>query len=342
MSATATSFGRYRLEEVLGHGGMALVYRAWDQELERRVAIKMIADNLAREESLRRRFVREATALASLAHPNVVKVYDAGELDGRLFIVMEYVEGETLAEVLLRRGAFRPAEATQLALQICSGLAHAHAHGIVHRDIKPQNLLVEPDGSLKIADFGIAKPEGATTLTEAGGIIGTAAYLAPEQLAGEEATPASDVYSLGAVLYEMLTGRPPRDVETLTQLIRCPADEPVTAVRELVPAVPPALESVVMWCLAGVPRYRPASANEVAQALEPGSEVGTIRLPPRRTRARWRGLVPAALVLPLALGLWLGLSAGDQAARPAPAPHIAKLPAAQASELSAWLRTNSR
>jgi eukaryotic-like serine/threonine-protein kinase len=342
LSATATSFGRYRLEEVLGHGGMALVYRAWDKELERPVAIKVIADNLAREESLRRRFLREAMTVASLAHPNVVKVYDTGELDSRLFIVMEYVEGETLAEVLLRRGALRPAEATQLALQICAGLAHAHARGIVHRDVKPQNLLVQPDGSLKIADFGIAKPEGATTLTETGGIVGTAAYLAPEQLAGEEATPRSDVYSLAAVLYEMLTGRPPREVATLTQLIRRNADEPVAAVRELVPHVPRALESVVMRGLAATPRYRPASAAEVAQALEPGSEVGTVRFPRRKTRARWLVLVPSALVLLLALGLWLGLSGSNQATHPAPAPHIAKLPATQARELSDWLRANPR
>ena len=344
MSAAAPPLGRYRLEEVLGHGGMAIVYRAWDEELERPVAVKVLADNLARDEPLRRRFLREARTAARLAHPNIVELYDSGEQDGRLYIVMEYLKGETLAEILGRRRTLPAAEATPLTLQICAGLEHAHSRGIVHRDVKPQNLLVQGDGTLKIADFGIAKPDGATTLTEAGGIIGTAAYLAPEQLAGDRITPATDIYALGAVVYEMLTGRTPHAVETITQLISRPQDEPIPPVRELAPEVSPELESVVMRCLARLPRYRPASAAEIAGQLDPATEATAVLVKPHRTRLRWA--VPAtaaALLLALGLGLGFALTGSDTTAkRQAPPPEIAKTPVGQARDLSVWLRDHSR
>src|SRR6478672_10158107 len=184
---------------------MAVVYLAHDEELHRRVAIKVLAQHLAGDDSFRARFLQESKLASRLAHPNVVRVYDAGETDGSPYIVMEYVPGHTIAE----RGRRLHTEAVPLALQACAGLQHAHDAGLVHRDIKPANLLVRDDDVLKIADFGIARTAELTRLTQHGTVLGTAAYLAPEQAEGEEVTAAADVYSLGAVLYEVLTGRPP-------------------------------------------------------------------------------------------------------------------------------------
>ncbi|MFN2468851.1 MAG: serine/threonine-protein kinase [Gaiellaceae bacterium] len=209
MSVDSTTLRRYRLDEVVGRGGMAVVYRGHDPELGRPVAVKMVAEHLAADPVLRERFLREARLAARLSHPNVVAVYDLGEEDGRPFIVMEFVEGETLAGRLRRDRRLEPAEALRLALQACDGLAHAHAAGCVHRDVKPANLLLRADGVLKVADFGIAHAAEATALTEIGSILGTAAYLSPEQARGGVPTPASDVYSLGVVVYELSrAGRP--------------------------------------------------------------------------------------------------------------------------------------
>jgi eukaryotic-like serine/threonine-protein kinase len=197
---------------------MATVDLAHDVELDRPVALKRLAENLARDEELQRRFVREARLAARLAHPNVVRVFDVGEYDGRPFIAMEYVDGEMLAEVNARRGPLPPAEAAGLAMQICAGLAAAHAAGLVHRDVKPQNLLLGNDGVLKLGDFGIAVRHEGTRLTTAGTVLGTAGYLAPEQARGEQVTAAADIYAVGAVLYELLTAEPSRTVESLAEL----------------------------------------------------------------------------------------------------------------------------
>ncbi len=194
--------GRYTIERELGHGGMAIVYLARDEELRRHVAIKVLAVHLAGDETFRARFLREARLAGRLSHPNVVQVYDAGETDGRPFIVMEYVPGRTLADC----GKLPAERAAELALQACAGLQHAHDAGLIHRDMKPGNLLLREDDVLKIADFGIARAAESTRQTQAGSVLGTAAYLAPEQAAGQDVTSAADVYSLGAVLYELLTG----------------------------------------------------------------------------------------------------------------------------------------
>jgi serine/threonine protein kinase len=191
---------RYELEDRLGHGGMATVYCARDTKLDRQVAIKLLADNFAGDEEVRKRFSREARLAARLDHPNIVQVFDVGEEDDRPYIVMEYVDGGTLADRLGRRGrSLARAEALHLLCQLCDGLGHAHAKKLVHRDIKPQNLLLrESDGWLKITDFGIARAaEETTRLTRPGKVIGTDRYMAPEQLADGKITPAADIYACG-------------------------------------------------------------------------------------------------------------------------------------------------
>jgi eukaryotic-like serine/threonine-protein kinase len=281
VSAPAVSGGRYRLEQPLGHGGMATVYLARDEQLDRAVAVKLLAENLADDATFRKRFLREARLAARLSHPNVVNIYDAGETeDGRPYIVMEHVEGPTLADLMRERGRLSAAEAVGLAVQACRGLAHAHAAGIVHRDVKPQNLLLGPDGTLKVADFGIARAAETTALTQAGTVLGTAAYLSPEQATGEEVGPAADVYSLGAVLYELLTGRLPYEFDSLVDLVEKQARGSITPVSELSPEVPQHVEDAVMRSLARNPAYRPASAEALARELEP-EEPPTKVLPSR-------------------------------------------------------------
>jgi eukaryotic-like serine/threonine-protein kinase len=366
LSVQLDGLGRYRLDEVLGSGGMAVVYRARDEELDRPVAIKVLADNLAADEAFRKRFLREARLAARLSHRNVVQVYDSGEADGRPYIIMEYVEGETLADVLARRGRLPAWEAVELALQVCSGLDHAHRAGLVHRDIKPRNLLLCPDGTIKIVDFGIARSSHGTRLTETGSVLGTAAYLAPEQAAGDDVTPAADVYALGVVLYELLAGRTPHTAESLTEFLARGHEQPIPALRELAPDVPEALEDVVMRCLARIPAYRPASAGDLAaelqavvadlptaagagvaeeiptrvatRATEPGAGHRGFRLPAvgRRTAALAIAAVALALVVAGVLAF------GDDSDSGSPPPTVVETsPADQAEDFSTWLRENS-
>jgi serine/threonine-protein kinase len=357
VSAQTVVAGRYHVEAPLGHGGMALVVRARDDELDRPVAIKLLDEHLARDASVRTRFLREARLSARLAHPNVVQVFDAGEEDGRAYIVMECVDGRTLADVLAQRGRLPWPEAVRLALQACAALDHAHRAGLVHRDVKPQNLLLRADGTLKIADFGIARAAEQTRLTQAGTILGTAAYLSPEQAAGEEVTSAADVYSLGAVLYELLTGRTPYTFETLAELAHRQAAEPIESIGDLAPDVPTAVEDVVMRCLARDPAYRPGSAAEVAKKLHAAlpadpTSAATRPLPAtggepqsarRRSRAAWVAVVLAALTAAV-IGFAALATTGDNP--PAAPPRVEPVPrgdtaADQARNLAAWLRENA-
>jgi eukaryotic-like serine/threonine-protein kinase len=342
LTAPALENGRYELQDVVGRGGMALVYRARDRRRKQPVAVKLLADNLAADPELRQRFSREAALAERLEHPNVVRVLDSGETDGRAFIVLEYVEGPNLAEELLRVGRLAPARVAELGVQAAAALAHAHARGLVHRDVKPQNLLLASDGTLKVSDFGIARIVDGTQLTQVGAVLGTAAYLAPEQAAGEETTAAADVYALGVVLYELLTGE------------RCgPADPPPGAV---VAGVPPELDSLVLACLRADPAARP-SAREVelmlrgeleppTQVLRRPSELPTSALRRPRRRRLLVG-VAAAAALALAIGLGAGLGSGGAAkpritqSRPAPVPPAAT-PAAGAENLARWLRAHAR
>jgi len=345
MTATnSVAGGRYRLERKLGRGGMATVFLARDSELDRPVAVKLLSETASADAGLRQRFVREARLAARLSHPNVVSVFDAGEDGGRPYLVMEHVEGETLAELRARRRRLPPEEARGLALQAAHGLARAHAAGLVHRDIKPQNLLMRTDGTLKIADFGIARAAEGTTLTQAGTVLGTAAYLAPEQALGGDVGPAADVYSLGAVLYELLTGQPPLEIDSLDDLAKA---KPVPPVRELAPEVPRDLEDVVMRCLARNPAYRP---RDLERELAPTrTEPPTQQLPASRPSSRrnlWLALAGAALLAAILLAVTL--TGGHSAKRHAPPPPSA-VPAIQrgadaqqqARNIAAWLRRYS-
>jgi eukaryotic-like serine/threonine-protein kinase len=335
--------GRYRIERTLGRGGMAVVYLAQDEELARPVAVKVLADELVGDDAFRRRFVREARLAARLSHPNAVQVYDAAQDGERPFIVMEYVDGETLAE-RLARGPLPPAEATRIALQLCSALEDAHRAGLVHRDLKPQNVLLRDDGTAKLADFGIARAAEESRVTQAGALLGTAAYLAPEQATGAEATPASDLFSLGVVLYESLTGRLPHEIHSLADLGRA---EPVVPVRDLAPDVPVTIEDAVMRCLALTPEYRPASAAELAAELA-GAEAPTVPVRRKhRPRRRWPWVAAALLAGAVAAAVAiLASSGGGSKPEPTTPPAVQPVargstPAAEARNLAAWLRRNA-
>jgi serine/threonine protein kinase len=355
VTAPQTSTKRYRPVRLLGHGGMATVELAHDTELDRPVAIKRLAANLAANEEYKQRFLREARLAARLSHPNIVAVYDAGAEHGVPYIVMEYVEGETVSDLLRRRGRLEPAEAVAQALQACSGLETAHEAGLVHRDIKPQNLLITPDGTLKIADFGIARSLDGTKLTHAGTVLGTAAYLAPEQAAGEQVTATADIYALGAVLYELLTGRPPYEADSLAELFAKQTEGSITPLRELAPVAPARLEDAVMHALARAPEYRPESAAAFAAELAATPTVVTTvdqslarTKPMRRVRSRGRAesrrrrwvlsaaaIFAAALV---ALILALSLGGGSKSPKPVAPPSTSGSTAQQARAFSAWLR----
>jgi serine/threonine protein kinase len=346
---------------------MATVDLARDVELDRPVALKRLAENLARDEDLQRRFLREARLAARLAHPNVVRVFDVGEDDGRPFIAMEYVEGETLAELVAQRAPIPAAEAARLGTQMCAGLAAAHAAGLVHRDVKPQNLLLSTDGVLKLGDFGIAAGHDGTRLTLAGTVLGTAGYLAPEQARGEEVTAAADIYAVGAVLYELLTGEPSRTAGSLAELgSEDGFGPPDLAAR--VPSAPRELVAAVNACLSARPEDRPPSAAALARLLAPvASEAETLSLPPDpaqrateilarpdRTRTWWAGRRLAAiatLVVAAVAGLVaaVALSGGGGNASPPPGstsqtvtpPATAPKVADQARNLATWLEQHS-
>jgi eukaryotic-like serine/threonine-protein kinase len=255
--------GRYRLDEPLGQGGMSEVWLATDLELDRRVAVKLLAPN---EDNAR--FEREARAVAALSHPNVTQVYDYGESDGRPYMVLEYLPGGSLEDLLRANGALPDAETQRIASEVAAGLAHAHERGVVHRDLKPSNVLFDDEGRAKLADFGIARmTAGEGTLTEAGTVLGTAAYISPEQAAGLPATAASDVYSFGVLLYRMLTGRLPFTSQDPLALVLMHRDEPPPPISQVRPDAPPELAALAMSALAKDLGVRPADGAALVDAL---------------------------------------------------------------------------
>jgi serine/threonine-protein kinase len=264
--------GRYRLERRLGVGGMATVQLAFDTRLERNVAVKLLAEHLAEDSNFVSRFRREALAAARLVHPNIVQVFDFGldEATHRNFIVMEFVDGQSCAEMLREQGSLPVDEAVEILAQSCRGLDYAHRNGVVHRDVKPGNLLRSVEGSVKLADFGIAKAAEDSDITKVGSVLGTAAYLAPEQARGEPAGPPSDLYALGVVAYQLLAGRLPYDAGSLTDLARLQESGPPPRLDELEPDVPPALAAAVAVALHRDPEERYPDAAAMEKALRDG------------------------------------------------------------------------
>jgi serine/threonine-protein kinase len=273
MTGTTTIAGRYRIEGRLGVGGMSTVHLAFDQRLERYVALKLLAEHLADDPSFVSRFRREALSAARLVHPNIVQVFDFGFDEGhhQHFIVMEHVPGHSCAELLRDRGHLDVDQGVEIVCQACRGLDYAHRNGVVHRDVKPGNLLVSESDVVKLADFGIARATDQSSITQAGSVLGTAAYLAPEQARGEEAGPRADIYSLGVVAYQLLSGRLPYEATSLSELALKQQREAPIPLEELNPEVPPELAQAVATALAIDQRSRPPDAMVLAEALRNGT-----------------------------------------------------------------------
>ncbi|MDX6719638.1 MAG: eukaryotic-like serine/threonine-protein kinase [Solirubrobacteraceae bacterium] len=267
--------GRYELGERLGYGGMSTVQVAMDRVLERQVAVKLLAEHLAEDSQFISRFKREALAAARLVHPNIVQVFDFGldEANGRHYIVMEYIRGRSGAEILRQETRLGVADTLELVDGACRGLAHAHRMGVVHRDVKPGNILRSDDGAVKLADFGIAKAMagGTSQITQAGSVLGTAAYLAPEQASGAQVGPSADLYGLGVVTYQLLAGRLPYDAASLTELALMQQRAYPPRLDEIAPEVPAALAVAVQRALSLEPEQRHASAEDMRRALQDGA-----------------------------------------------------------------------
>ncbi len=295
-ASTTTIAGRYRLEGRLGVGGMSTVHLAFDQRLERSVAIKLLAEHLADDPAFVSRFRREALSAARLVHPNIVQVFDFGfdEAQHQHFIVMEHVPGYSCAELLRDRGHLDVDQSIEIVSQACRGLDYAHRNGVVHRDVKPGNLLVSDAEVVKLADFGIARATDQSSITQVGSVLGTAAYLAPEQARGEEAGPRADIYSLGVVTYQLLSGRLPYEASSLSELALKQQRELPAELHELNPGVPTELSHAVALALALDQEERPTTALAFAEVLRKslhgidplGAEAETVHL--GRTRAATR------------------------------------------------------
>lgn len=274
--------GRYQLLKRIGGGGMAVVYKATDLVLNRAVAVKILRSQFGSDEDFVQRFRREAQAVASLSHPNVVSVYDVGQDDDTYYMVMEYVEGHNLKDVINQQGALPVHEAVRIAVQICDALEHAHQNQIIHRDIKPQNILIGKDGRVKVTDFGIARAATSATITQTGSVLGSVHYFSPEQARGGVTAEKSDIYSLGIVLYEMLTGQLPFSGDSPITIALKHLQEPLPEPRQMNPQIPQSVENVVLKALAKDPFLRYKSAKEMLLDLE------TCLSPERRNEEKLR------------------------------------------------------
>lgn len=259
--------GRYKIKELIGSGGMSNVYLAQDMILDRDIAIKILRYDFSNEEELRRRFQREALSTTSLAHPNIVNIFDVGE-DGAIhYLVMEYVPGETLKEYIIEHSPVSPERAVEIMKQLTSALAHAHHNQIVHRDIKPQNILIDAEGNVKISDFGIAMALSATSYTQTNSVLGTVHYLSPEQARGGTANKKSDIYSLGIVMYELITGKLPFSGESAVSIALKHLQTETPSLRDSVPTLPQSLENIVLKATAKNIEHRYQSADEMEADL---------------------------------------------------------------------------
>ncbi|MGI6643866.1 MAG: Stk1 family PASTA domain-containing Ser/Thr kinase [Bacillota bacterium] len=277
---------RYKILERLGGGGMSVVWKAYDLVLDRNVALKVLRPEMSEDDEFISRFRREAQSVASLSHPNIVSIYDVGEDSGLYFIIMELVEGETLRDMLRARGRLSVPEALQITSKICQGLAHAHARRIIHRDIKPQNILITPQGDVKVADFGIARALGGVSTTSRDVVIGSAPYLSPEQAKNGTVTVHSDLYSLGVVLYEMLTGKPPFGGDSPVAVALQHVQGEVPRVGSSRPDVPPEVDELVQKALAKNPADRFSSAEHMLEAIRSIETGVRLESPPSKSVER--------------------------------------------------------
>jgi eukaryotic-like serine/threonine-protein kinase len=315
---------RYELQELVGTGGMSSVYRAHDRLLERDVALKVLHEQYTADGDYVERFRREARSVAQLSHPNIVTVIDRGEQDGRQFIVFEYVDGENVKALVEREGPLPEREAIELALQIARALGFAHEHGLVHRDVKPQNVLLNGDGAAKVTDFGIARSlDVHGGLTQTGTVMGTSDYIAPEQARGQRVDAQSDVYSLGAVLYELLTGDVPFPGDNFVAVAMRHINEPPPSVRERRPELSPRLDAAIRRAMAKAPRDRFASMDDFCSELNAclegetaASAAQTMVVAPRRRGQRraaglpeGRPLVGPAILLLAGIAVLAGILA---------------------------------
>lgn len=272
--------GRYEIIKSIGEGGMANVYLAYDTILDRNVAIKILRGDLANDEKFVRRFQREALSASSLSHPNIVAMYDVGEDNGLYYIVMEYVEGMTLKQLLKKRGSLTLSEAIDIMLQLTDGMAHAHDSYIVHRDLKPQNIMIQDDGQIKITDFGIAMALNSTQLTQTNSVMGSVHYLPPEQAAGKGATIKSDIYSMGIIFYELLTGELPFKGDSAVEIALKQMKEPLPDVHKLNSDIPQSIENIILKATAKNPKNRYDDAKSMHNDLLTALNDDRINEPP--------------------------------------------------------------
>ena len=258
---------RYEVIRSIGEGGMANVYLAYDTILDRNVAVKVLRGDLSGDEKFVRRFQREALSASSLAHPNIVEMYDVGEDNGVYFIVMEYIEGKTLKQLLKKRGTLTLSESIDIMLQLTDGMAHAHDSYIIHRDLKPQNIMIKDDGQIKITDFGIAMALNATQLTQTNSVMGSVHYLPPEQASGKRCTTKSDIYSMGIIFYELLSGSLPFKGENAVEIALKHMRDPLPSLREDNSAIPQSVENIIRRATAKNPKNRYENAKEMHEDL---------------------------------------------------------------------------